>query len=423
MVRVLCIAALLSGCLDDARPQVTKDAGTPDANPAATSVPRGTPFPPAGANLQIEDVWAGDLNGDGSDDLVVLSRGTANEVYIFYGQRERGATEFHQVLDTGAREPFGVTAAQMTGEEELEILVYLVDFATPADSDNTAFVYGYETVSRLRYATTPVTNSVSRVMKVWAQPTTPVYGNGIVTGRFTPGASLPGIAVGVHTGGFQLQPESWELFGDAVPTPLRDGQPAVRLRAIPSQTSGLDDVLGFSVSSDSLWFVNDGAGSLTSYVRLTGALERARVVDGDSSGPLDLLGIQNTTLQIVLTGDPGQAYYWQGQGWIDGIEGSFTDLAVVDSDGDARPEVVAIGADCTTPYRPCAMLFPDVFVSGNMLTSSELTSTFDLPASFQAWRIASGDFDGDGSTELLALDRDGTMVCMRIDGVTLVACE
>ncbi len=432
----------LVGCLSDPDSGTSIDGGTSiDASadvidagesggPDAAPVGPGSEFPPAGANLLVEDIWSGDLNGDAIDDLVVLNRSTVDQsfgAYVLYGQQGIGVTEFHAYLDTGTREPMAVTAIQATGDANLELLVYAVDFATPATDDNSGFVLGYEAVSATEFAAQPVTNAVSRVDKVYVQPVESESPAGITAGRFDPDADVPGMVVGVHTGVFQLVPQSWDTFGDAVPVMLRENVPMSGLVTIPSQTAGLDDVIGFEHAEAVRWFVNDGAGSLVGQIPLASldpGIQQAVVLDGDGTGPLDVLGVGDQSVQLVLTGNPGSGHVWHGASFIDGLIGSMTDIEVVDADGDARPEVVLVGAQCADVSRPCAVLFPDVFVDGDGdLTSSELDDSFPFAPGYVPKKLASGDFDGDGSGELIVVAQNGALQCLRIVAGQLEECN
>lgn len=447
------VAVLCAGCLGSPmRPTSGDDAGAHDARASDAPVtdarpvidgpvadaalpPKGVPFPPAGMGISITGGWTGDLNGDGIDDVVLLSNTDMEPttgVYVLFGQQGKGVPDYHQFLHTGVKAPYAVTATQLDGAGFSDLLVFAVDFKADGPGDNLSYLLAF-TADGSSYRDPPLSNTISQgqAWQVLFSEDEPAM---IQTLQRAP--AVPRAVAVVHgRGGFTLSYASWSdaNFLNATPEMLVEGRTLGALVLPNGTNASVDDLLTWTdTTGDLQWLVNDGSGGLsptTVNAEVRGP-NYAALYDMDGTPPLDVIGVIDSEIQAVPvdTSAGTTSAEYNGQSYITGV-GSARGMLVFDSNvatSDPRPELVIATESCTTTSdNPCLYMIRNAYIdgaSGNLLSPSSIRY-WELPAGMQPRALFRGDFDGDGAKEVLVFGLDGSMACARADDEQFSSCS
>ncbi len=446
---VVGLAVMLAGgvgCLSDPDAASRADAadhgadaavGRGDADPGADAMPAGpgTAFPPVGTEVNIEAGAVADVNGDGVDDLLLASRtgfASSNGVYVLLGQAGVGVPDFHEFFGTGAHEPLAVGAGAIGAANGLDVVALVVDYGDPkVEFDNETIVQAYARGADGRFDATPFTRDIG-VGDGCPLPRFEDKRGAIAVGRFVPGADLPAVAVGHDHGVCVVQAEAfsalaWQMAGR---TAVGPDYIVSELLPVPSDMSGLDDLLAPSELAGR-WYRNDGAGGFVTAEQATaGGMRRAAFVDLDGNDPVDMIGIRQVGLIAHVVATPGNdvALPFRGDQNLSGFPGGLSHVAVVEADdgGDARPDVLLAsgGCDGADPTgAPCVAMFRNVYADGAALETDVATEVRSYPASFRPAHLFVGDFDGDDIEDILVFSVDGRAECLRATGGKLQPCD
>jgi hypothetical protein len=433
--------ALPAGCLSSPSPADSQDAAASDAgrtaadaatDAAADAAPvgGGAEFPPAGMAVSITGGWAGDLNGDGVDDVVLLSDTgdpASAGLYVLMGQRDLGLPDYHQFLATGSQDPLAVAATQLDGGGGLDLVAFAVDYGELGMyEDNESYLHAY-LADGTSFADA-LTNRITKSRQNHLFPRTEGAPAGVVPFRLRAAYSAPALAVFHERGSFVLALDSWDVDGwkTQAPLALQASYAATGGAAFASAATGVDDLIAFTDSMPQMdWLVNDGAGNVT-----------ARTVEGVAPGvtvgalhemtgaaPADVVGAGNSCLQATpVDDDAGSSGVTACVSNVGRIRG----LVVFDGDDPANgtPEIVAVADACdAVGGADCWYLFPDAYIDESASSLAGGTATHRaMPSSFAPRFVARGDFDGDGADELRAFGAGGKQDCVRLVGGALTVC-
>jgi hypothetical protein len=383
---------------------IPPDVG-PDAGLAA--------FPPPG--LQIRHYAVGRVDGDARDDLVVLDR-TARAYYLLlgrdadfgrsYDRRQQttmsgGTILIADLVGTGSAAPDGLADVFVAGENGG---VHVVD--------------GFQGGTSVRYSKTISAPELGTMTGV-----APVY---LAQGRLRTGVNALFFGGEFRLAIIPLEGWSQTAFSDQPVSILpSDGSafPDVTHNVFPRRSigGGPDDLLLVAETS-AFWYLNPGDGdfrnvnpSSTIYdlIRLVRYPDLPIAPSPTGDGCADFLGGWLGTLRAVQLSctTPGQfsAVYSDQLGYDDEL----LDFNLRDLDGAGRPELVMLRRLVAPPYDYYLSIAPDL-----VLAAGERIGTAAPPAT----RILSGapsyapvgDFDGDGTPEVIVLSDDQPAACYRL---------
>ncbi len=432
--------AVATGCLSDpgggstdAVPP-TIDAATTvvdAAPPDAPVVEGGQAFPPADTVVNVTAGWAGDLNGDRFDDVVLLSDTGASDsagAYVLLGG-ETGLPEFHQFMGTGVRDPIAVTAAQLDGAGNADVVVFAVDYGDGIVKETIeSYLLAYMGDGAPLRATA-LENHVTSIRENWLFPRTEGEPADMMTGRFAPDAEVPGLTVIHHRGAFTLTMATWsdaafEAFGTEPLLPSFIGSGG---HVAPSTTAtDLDDVVVYTSGSTMCrWMANQGDGSFAERIveSTPPGVRYGAPASLDGTDPVDFVGVRSSGLQGVPVDQNASTagVLLDGATAVDGL-GDATDIIAFDAEGTAAPEVVVSATGCSQTGSACLLLVPEVAVDGPAELATGTRRFFALPAGFTPRVLLRGDFDGDEKPEIRVFDASGQQQCVQVASGMLLPC-
>lgn len=396
-----------------------------------------TPWPPAGVTPNITKGWAGDINGDGIDDVILLnetSDSATNGVYVLLGQTGARATHFHQFLATADKNPVALTLVDLDSNGMLDLVVFAMKFGPVMPDDNDGYLHAYMNDGVL-FADTPLVNflspGVNMSWQILFNPGAPAH---LFSARLTAG-SVPSI-IGVHErGGFKLSLPSWSgsNFATESAEMLTGSRQTGGAAVVNQANAGVDDLILWTDEVNTVtWLVNDGSGGLSSTVPNGRTGTRGPTLgalwDMDGTPPLDVIGSLDTEVNAfpVDTDAGTETATYMGQTYITGVDNA-TAMLVFDSDAsDPRPEIMLAAAGCATfSNNPCLFLIRNAYIDG---TTGELNSPsgpgqYELPAGFEAKVMVRGDFDDDDNPEVLLFAANGDVACARVTDGVFSACD
>ena len=447
------LSLTLIGCLSSpARPTSSDGGSTPDAawsdgrssdallvTDAAVDANAvvATPWPPAGVTLNITKGWAGDINDDGIDDVILLNEtgnsGT-NGVYVLLGQPGARATHYHQFLATGDRNPVALTLSDLDGNGMLDLIVFAMKFGPVMPDDNDGYLQAYMNDGPL-FADTPLVNwlspGINMSWQILFNPGAPAH---LFTARLTAG-SVPSI-IGVHErGGFKLSLPSWSgsNFTTESVQMLTDARQTGGAAVVNLANAGVDDLILWTDEANTVtWLVNDGSGNLSPTAPNGRTGTRGPIFgalwDMDGTPPLDVIGALQTEINAfpVDTDAGTETATYLGQTYITGVD-SATAMLVFDSDAsDPRPEIMISSPACVMfSNNACLFLIRNAYING---TTGELDSPsgpgqYELPSGFETRVMVRGDFDDDDNPEVLLFAANGDVACARVADGVFSACN
>lgn len=435
--RSVVLAVVASGCLGDPSPPgadmddaAVRDAAILDAalsDGAALDGPEADALPPGGASFPPGDITVNliasavaDIDGDGRDDLL-LANDTGDDatrgVFVLLGGTDRQLDRYHAYLEVGDAIPVAVTAADLNGDDAVEVIVFgrIADtvtgrllvfpgagggaFGAPMTRDTPHALYTDE----YRLAT-------------------------VTTGAFAGNDNLD-IAIGSNSAVAVLTVDAWDaLFGTNSFTLIEftDENPNHILGVAPAGTSATRDDLVIAQVGWVTLVDNGGDGAFdgarhTNPLPIT-ALSGATIAQLDDTGAADVLGnglVVGERVGAVLVDSAGGAAY----------RGELTDVLYYDAmrvlalDADPRPDVVVLTRG-PLRFRLHLNLAFDAAPEPDALVFTTTRPDFDpeLEGVADAVSFQVGQFDGDAPLELYAHTATGAAVCVEVLAAGLVAC-
>ncbi len=392
----------------------------PDATPGP-GCPTGEPAFPGGTTIDLRHPLVANVNGDELDDLVLADLLTERVYFLFGRDCAFGtvADASHLVDDTG---PMAVQLAELGGSEGAADLIVLGTSAATGQLaiyrglGNGAFTDGalIVNVSADLDATTFVPQAGERSF--------------VEVGNLD-GDALPDLVLGHGTGVFRAElPASLDTLTqpgfegmDLVPFAVPDeytkvgtwvGDPDPLL--FPSTAGGGVDDLVVSTDPFVFHYTNSGAGVLTR--ESTASFGSNQFVDFfdlvGADGVPEVFGVQSGSAAVTRFFPSAAAGTFRMvlSGGISSVDG----IAVANVDGNPAPEVVAL--DNKGPGAPSIMvLYRNIALpmTGDTIDSGT-PIPFEFPAGFHPDYIAFGNFAGDSTPELAAIDADVGVKCYRL---------
>ncbi len=440
--RTACIAALtLTGCLStpgpaqapidaapddgDARDGATADAGDPCAivrepppaqvcDPTASLTAR--PFP--GGDFRLRNQLARDVNGDGTDDLVLASDVAGRRgVFVLLGPQDPAALTYHAFVPTTI-DPQALAVANVTGPAGgcPELII-----AGHNDAGTIGYVMSYEYVGGDNlFAAAPVQAEIGFVPPSAGVPvmvTTAAIAS--PAGRDLVVADLYDLSVLVTDGDVGANLDS----ASAVRV-LRSGPPWADINAVipvpsPGACADRDDVIAVQNRS-AVRLHNTGAG-----IEELNFAELADVVV-HGVGRADLDGIPPDDLIGGAAGSAFGAYLLQyGAGdvleigtlpldksvpalgasfWFDG-------MVVADLGGSPAPELVLSDSPDGDVTADGALWLVDGLRMGEASIESATPQQLTFSDGFKPAQLVSADLDDDGTREVWVLTTGGEARC------------
>jgi hypothetical protein len=412
------------------------DAATGDGAPPADasegcvdpggSPPDPLPWPPGDRQIAVRDVEVVRLNCDAADDLVITSDPVEDDgVYVLLGGPAHGSV-YDGFVSTDGAPPLRVRFAQVGDSAQPELLMTTI---SPSSGELELRVHrGIDAVS---YAA-PYVRVIGETFAS--------AGNSflIAVGDFD-GDADPDLVVGDI---FQVWTAelAWDgaEFSAGQLTPLEGigGQPwmdALTPRAVPSRDSpGVDDILMARAYGATI-LRNSGSGSFPLADYLSAAPEESGVAtalwDFEGDGEPEVVATQlNTPVWLLSPREQQRIAMGKGddqgpddnEGFLDDFEighlGGSPDLPdLVWSDARDADDIIYVLADLE-------------FDGENTFDTARTLRRWTHPAGSTAGPVAIGDFDGDGTGELLAVDPlTGAITCLAYQGEAgseeIVPCE
>lgn len=420
-----------AGLGDASKTDAASDAS--DLGPDAAIPGTGLPLP---ASVNVTGGWAGDLNGDGTDDLLLMSDNDFAQttgLYLLFGQSDSFLAEHHQFMATGSKTPVAVMASQLDGQNSLDVVLFAVEFGEPPSGEtNESFMLAY-LAEDTSYAA-PLENWISEGTNIsGALPFARGESATMLRVRLDPG-SLPSF-VAVHSRGvvaltLPLWDEDNFNFGNTSPEVLLSAY-AVGGRVLPSvTTNGVDDLIVWSdATGDMKWLRNDGSGTLINTVvnaEIRGPTH-ADLFDVDGIPPLDVIAVNESEIQVVPVDNDGgtTSAEYNGQNYIPGYAAA-VDIMAIDASANTdanRPEILVLSPSCGD--RACLYMIRNAFINGDngQLNSSPTNiREWSLPQGFTPKLMFRGDFDGDGAQEIAIIGADGSAQCVRLANEAFSSC-
>ena len=403
--------------------------GAAGASGGGAGVPT-EPFPPAGATLALREPVLADLDGDGLPEIVVPSagEGAGRGVFVLPGGGGRRATRALPRIDAPADvgPPLSVAVADLDGDGVKDLVVLAGDGIR-------AHVLAYRGISASRFEP-----AIEKSVSTW-------FPSVSVPGPAQPAALIAVLDLDGRPGAeIAIGGPSWALlftFPGFVNPAFDD---AVRVLVPGQRTAGAWQ--GISrlarigpAGQDRLLVVDRWVVSVFEPGDL-GALEQRRhdtetqsslslgsphLIDLDGDGSLDVLAISpgSSALFTILPWPVSTVLRWT-DGCFRGCNYLPATVTAADLDGaaGARPEVLLLDAP-PAPQAPLVLSIENLYSTMGLTQSNTPLVTYALTDGLRPSWLLSGDFDGDGRPEVLALDTTGRSACLRQSPGRLEACE
>lgn len=398
---------------EDARPADDASAA-PDGSCALEPGRGGDPpaWPPDGVAVSVRQVEVHRLDCDAADDLLIASDPALAEDRGFYVMRGRGRPDHGNVFDgfvsTGPAPPNRLAVAQVGGSEQPEILM-----ATLVGDELQLWVY--PAVDATTYGE-PYTRIVGET------PATSVNPFLVAVGDFDGDEEadfLVGDMTQLWTGELVRDGGSWttgELVGLEGPSAGLWDDASIALAVPSADAPGLDDIVVTRFFGATL-LRNDGRGGfpIEGYASAGGESATSTTLwDFDGDGVEEVVATQVGDPVYLLVPREGRVLTLGATGPSD-LEPYLEDFQIGDLGGSTdRPDLVWSDARSGTDV---IYLLADLELQGGTeFTTQKTLKRWDHPAGSNAGRVVMGDFDGDGTRELLAFDGvTGETTCLRYD--------
>ncbi len=373
---------------------------------ACLSTPEGLPrsWPPPFGEADVAALAAGDVDGDGSDDLVVVLAGAERDgaaVYLMLGGKD---------LDTTRRELAETfTQVAFIGGIDRPVAVTVVE----ADSDDAArdVVVFHDKGAESRL-TVLHGRDLALVGTMEIDDTrTPAWLRGV---PFGPGSHALFVASGP-----ELHQTSYDELEETRPAMTRQPPPSGGWGGPQTVDGFVDGSSHYAIvaGTTQLWRTQVAGGPLTWTAVRTGNAWLSQVTaDLDGDGVREVLGIDPTPPASLCAFDPlGLRSYACLP--IDPGTQAVLELIADDLSGDERLEalVVVRGADSALLVHPGLR----VDGAGALVSDAPLGP---LPTLGEARAVVGNFSPGDPARQIIVTSPTGELECWRYDGVALAAC-
>ncbi len=368
--------------------------------PEPRSGPDGLSFPPDSL-LAISRLQVVDLDGDGADDMVITSRSEQHKgVFVLLSRDGVVGSQYHQFIPIGVMDPLGARVVDGDGDGTLDL-----------------FVFGQNYSGQAYLIAHP-----GRGDGTFADPVTAETSADLIPGQ-------SGDAVSVDVGEFLGDGSRHLVVGDGndmrvaewpgwtqsefesidfedVRGPAGDiwtGLTAIR--AVRDATDSRDLLLVVSGSYVNIVLPAGEQGFSTTEIHTTAkhasavGLVRLDFLDVDDDGVIEVVAGEGANVSAVSVWPVDRAY--NRASWL---PSSVTALRAADFDGDGDEEIVLLLDDGTLTILPNAR-----FGADTITTDSPAVHEFD--ATYDAAVLGVGDFDGNGSREIVVFSTTGAPLC------------
>ncbi|MBI4508256.1 MAG: hypothetical protein HY698_01385 [Deltaproteobacteria bacterium] len=441
------LSSLSASCLTTPVPRTKGDAalvndggsvdGTVDAaEDARADVDARQPllFPPPGLTMNIRAAVVADLNQDGKVDLLVANSNgdpTTQGFFVMLGRQDGVGKYYDAYVKTGATVPCGLHVAQFGGSDALDVLVFGPRLEpSDAASEERSFVLGFN-------GTSPVTFDPPYTLETTRKVDPGQNGYCVIASGHFDGNDIRDVVVGDGSWVQVIMTAGWSslALGDSAFFRLfgttDDGwfQRATGAIGISSGERRKDDILVTDYRGAS-WFINDGSGNPWGFSRVvrndawpTVGPYFTAFHDLDKNGTPDVVGAAGTYVGAVVAGPTpdstaGISYDQDTVGWQTGRIGG---LVVDNFDANDRAEIVVIqNPRDDLPDEWQVQLIQNAYVKEQAsdagitraLASNNSRLLYVLPTDFRFGAMVRGDFNGDGKSEIVILDRSGRSLCL-----------
>ncbi|MEZ4269840.1 MAG: VCBS repeat-containing protein, partial [Myxococcota bacterium] len=445
----LTLALALGGCLSDPKPAQTNDlaadsdlAADPDAAattdtardagpdgdtaPADTSVDAELPpvqvsnaFPPPPATLQtrLRPALVVDLNGDAAADLLLPNLGkdaTQQGIFVLLGRASGFGETYDAYLPTKAR-PEGIAIAHVVGDARPDLLV-----VGSSGSKSWLEVFAWSGVPGELFARPGLARELTSA---------PFLPNGgsfpndlkpvLLTVADYTADGVPDLVTSDLYAALLVSPKAWDgpglaqaQFGVVAPTTgLWDA-----IVGLYNVAGGGQNYLMVHEQFGRLNYFPIDAGGLSSkevVVPLGGNQKGTSPADLDGDGTPDVFGTNGYELSVVRVTPPGgdQLAFEPSQD-LAVPDNELDDIHAADLDHNGAIDAVLLdNASTQGAERSAIYVVRDLYVQGSTLRSPFSVASAQFAFGFHPRSLVVGDFDGDGTSEILGFDHDGRYAC------------
>ena len=381
------------------------------------------PPPPDSLPLLIRDVIVVDLNSDGRDDLVlsnVHADAAAWGLIVILGHTGGVLDAYHELVPSSVQ-PLGVGVGQALGSSAPDLLVLGPD----AQAGGLALVYETLDPGAPTFAA-PLEHEVEG--DGFPFTSGPLNNPAHIVAAEVTGDGVPDLLVGDFDRVTVVEPSAWTAPGLATAAQrhltFEDSvkfDHVSRVLVIDHPVTGDRLVVVKQLTSAVSFEVHEGVGVAT--VGTTAAtssylgLHRSTPADVDGDGVTDLIGFDYADVRVHKLDPP------DGFAVVDWNEpvgrigpGHYQDITTGDVTGEGSLDVVLLDNNEGQGSDSVLRLLRDVYIADGVLHDTGAHVNHALLPGFHPDLVRIGDFDGDGATEVIALDRAGASACVRWDG-------